>query len=69
MGLAMARNLQQFLEKEGSSSSYDPSLHVWNRTQSKARPLLDQGASLAPTISGEPFASLNAHHVLALTLS
>ncbi len=53
MGLAMARNLQDFLEKEKSSGSYDSSLRVWNRTQSKAQPLLDQGASLAPSISGE----------------
>ena len=53
MGLAMARNLQDFLEKEKSSGAYDPSLRVWNRTQSKAQLLLDQGASLAPSISGE----------------
>ena len=57
MGLAMARNLQDFLEKEQSSGSYDPSLHVWNRTQSKAKPLLNHGASLAPSISGDSIAS------------
>ena len=60
MGLAMARNLQQFLEKDGSDSSYNASLHVWNRTQSKAQPLLDQGATLAANISGGPFASSHA---------
>ena len=57
MGLAMARNLQEFLEKEQSSGSYSPSFHVWNRTQSKAQPLLDHGASLAPSISGDSIAS------------
>jgi len=55
MGLAMARNMQAFLEKEKSSGCYDPSLHVWNRTQSKAKPLLEQGATLAKSISGKPF--------------
>lgn len=53
MGLAMARNLQEYLEKEKNSGMYDASLHVWNRTQSKAQALLDQGASLAPSIPGE----------------
>lgn len=55
MGLAMARNMQAFLEKEKSSGCYNASLHVWNRTQSKAKPLLEQGATLAKSISGESF--------------
>lgn len=40
-GVGLATNLQSHLKQEGRS------LHVYNRTQSKAKPLLEQGATWA----------------------
>lgn len=54
MGLAMATNLQEYLSKRQTDGTYNSSLLVWNRTQSKAQPLVQQGASLAPSISRKP---------------
>ena len=54
MGLAMATNLQEYLSKKHKDGTYSSSLLVWNRTQSKAQPLVQQGASLAPSISRKP---------------
>jgi hypothetical protein len=52
MGIAMARNLQDFLKKQGASGSFNSSLRVWNRTQSKAQPLLEQGSTLVASMAG-----------------
>lgn len=54
MGFAIARNLQDFLKKQGASGSFDSSLHVWNRTQSKAQPLVEQGSTLQASMAGRP---------------
>ena len=58
MGLAMATNLQEYLSKKQKDGTYNSSLLVWNRTQSKAQPLVQQGASLAPSISRKPLTPL-----------
>ena len=52
MGFAMATNLQQFLGKLKPDDAFAPSLHVWNRTLSKADALVEQGATKASSIEG-----------------
>ena len=52
MGLAMAENLQQYLGNLKPDDAYAPSLHVWNRTLSKADGLVEKGATKAVSIEG-----------------
>ncbi|CAL8467100.1 g6636 [Coccomyxa elongata] len=51
MGTSMATNLLQFLSQVSPEDPFEPRLHVYNRTQSKADKLVSQGATQAPTIS------------------
>lgn len=53
MGMSMATNLLQFLSQVSAEERFEPMLHVYNRTQSKADKLVSQGAILAPSISGK----------------
>lgn len=53
MGTSMATNLLQFLSHVSPEDPFEPRLYVYNRTQSKADKLVSQGATLAPTISGQ----------------
>lgn len=52
MGTSMAINLQQYLSSLSPDDPFAPNLHVYNRTQSKTDKLVSQGATLAPSISG-----------------
>ena len=54
MGLAMAGNLQQYLSKMKPGDPFAPSLHVWNRTLSKADALVESGATKALSVEGVP---------------
>lgn len=54
MGLVMAENLQQYLGKLKPEDKFASSLHVWNRTLSKADALVEKGATKATSIEGMP---------------
>ncbi|KAK9916515.1 hypothetical protein WJX75_003594 [Coccomyxa subellipsoidea] len=51
MGTSMATNLLDFLCKASPEDPFEPKLHVYNRTQSKADKLVSQGALLAPSVA------------------
>lgn len=52
MGLNMAKNLQKYLGSLHTEAPFHTSLYVHNRTQSKADPLIKEGATLAPSVAG-----------------
>ena len=52
MGTSMATNLLDFLSEASPEDPFEPKLHVYNRTQSKADKLVSQGALLAPSVAG-----------------
>lgn len=47
MGLAMAGNVQKYLQREGK-----PALKIWNRTASRGEPLVEMGAVACESIAG-----------------
>ena len=55
MGLPMATNLHKALSSQ-TDSKFEPQLLVWNRTASKAEPLVADGAQQVEDLAGKAYA-------------
>lgn len=68
MGLAMAENVQKYLQREGK-----PALNIWNRTASRGEPLVALGAvsceSIAQLVAECDIVFISVSMVLLIVIS